>query len=370
MSTNPGLPPIAALLAELGWTRGLARSLVYESDDAEDLAQDAMLASLRRPPSDDGPLRPWLATVVRNLWRSRIRGNRRRGARELVGHDGETPPTPEESMVRMEEHAGPCRAGGPARRALPADGGAALLRGAVGGGDRPQPRRPGWHRALAAQGGPGQAAGGPGCAPPRPPGGLGGPAGAPWPRRPRAGAGGARGDGGAHLVRCWRGGGGRGRGDRRPQEARPAGRSGRTCGERGAAVVDASGAAVGAPAGLRGACADQPRRVPPAPAEGRRRRPRGRDPAAGRPAAAGPLRARRPQPQGRGRHPGRARARAGARPRSRRRLHLRVPQLRLPAGLVAAGRAGPGTRASSPPSTVRSSTAHAPSRPPATPSRR
>ncbi|HUQ01810.1 MAG TPA: sigma-70 family RNA polymerase sigma factor [Kofleriaceae bacterium] len=72
------------LTADLDAMRALARSLVHGDPDAEDLVQDAALAALEHPPATDRPVRPWLATVLRNRWRMLYRGATRRAAREDV----------------------------------------------------------------------------------------------------------------------------------------------------------------------------------------------------------------------------------------------------------------------------------------------
>ena len=60
--------------------RALARSLAH--GEADDLLQDAAVAALEHPPATDRPVRPWLATVIRNRWRMNRRGEARRAARE------------------------------------------------------------------------------------------------------------------------------------------------------------------------------------------------------------------------------------------------------------------------------------------------
>ena len=85
MSTQPQALSEEALLAELGWIRGLARSLVRDAASAEDLAQETYLAALERPPRtarSGASLRAWLAKVTRTLARTRARGEKRRELRE------------------------------------------------------------------------------------------------------------------------------------------------------------------------------------------------------------------------------------------------------------------------------------------------
>ena len=73
---------LETILAESAWVRSLARSLTRTEADAEDLMQDAWTAAIRRPPDADRPVRPWLATVLRNLARSKQRSAARLRARE------------------------------------------------------------------------------------------------------------------------------------------------------------------------------------------------------------------------------------------------------------------------------------------------
>ena len=65
MDTTPR--DLDALLAQAGWAKALARSLVCDPDRAEDLVQRAWLAALRTPPDAAIPPRRWLAVVMRNF---------------------------------------------------------------------------------------------------------------------------------------------------------------------------------------------------------------------------------------------------------------------------------------------------------------
>jgi RNA polymerase sigma factor (sigma-70 family) len=73
-----------AILRELEGMRALARSLVHGDAEAEDLLQDAAVATLEHPPATDRPVRPWLAAVLRNRRRMDLRGAARRAAREEI----------------------------------------------------------------------------------------------------------------------------------------------------------------------------------------------------------------------------------------------------------------------------------------------
>ena len=82
MTTASPAQAIADLLDHQEWTRRLARSLVWDDAQAEDLAQNVFLAALQRPPKTDRPLRPWLAAVLRNLRAKHALSERRRQARD------------------------------------------------------------------------------------------------------------------------------------------------------------------------------------------------------------------------------------------------------------------------------------------------
>ncbi len=78
---------------ELGALRRLAGALASGAD-ADDLVQDTMLAALRRPPTQDRPVRPWLQAVLRNRRVSRLRALAREQAR-----DAALPPAPAEPSL-------------------------------------------------------------------------------------------------------------------------------------------------------------------------------------------------------------------------------------------------------------------------------
>ncbi len=90
------------LLAHAGFVRALARSLVWEEDAAADLEQDTWLAALRRPEPAPRSWRAWLAAVASNLARMRIRGARRREARERVASVPEALPSAAELLERED----------------------------------------------------------------------------------------------------------------------------------------------------------------------------------------------------------------------------------------------------------------------------
>ena len=65
------------LLDHAEWIGRLARSLVRDEHEAEDLVQETWLAALRSRPDEARTLRPWLGHVLRNFVRQRIRRDAR-----------------------------------------------------------------------------------------------------------------------------------------------------------------------------------------------------------------------------------------------------------------------------------------------------
>lgn len=88
--TSAQIPDLQTLLADGGWVRDLARSLVADGNDAEDLAQEACLIALKRPPSRVDNLFGWFERVMRNLHRQGFRADSRRLRREVHAQDGKT----------------------------------------------------------------------------------------------------------------------------------------------------------------------------------------------------------------------------------------------------------------------------------------
>ena len=69
------------LLAHAEWLHRIARSLVGDAV-AADIVQDTFEIALKARPKAEGPLRPWLGGVVRNVARMATRGRVRREKRE------------------------------------------------------------------------------------------------------------------------------------------------------------------------------------------------------------------------------------------------------------------------------------------------
>jgi RNA polymerase sigma factor (sigma-70 family) len=92
---------MVASLADLQWLRRFARVLARDADEADDLVQEALLATWKRGPDRDGSLRPWLATVVRNLFRMRLRADARREQREQTVDAPTSAPEPDRELERL-----------------------------------------------------------------------------------------------------------------------------------------------------------------------------------------------------------------------------------------------------------------------------
>lgn len=91
------------LLAHGAWLRRLALRIVRDADVADDLVQDTWAATVRRPPERGESVKPWLAKVLVNALRMRVRSEGRRAAREQATMllDDEVP-TPDVLVARAE----------------------------------------------------------------------------------------------------------------------------------------------------------------------------------------------------------------------------------------------------------------------------
>jgi RNA polymerase sigma-70 factor (ECF subfamily) len=90
------------LLAHGDWMRGLARRLLGDRDEADDLVQETWLNALRVPPARGQTLRPWIATVLLNLIRSRARSRARAQVRHEQLPAPEAAPTAEEVLAQRQ----------------------------------------------------------------------------------------------------------------------------------------------------------------------------------------------------------------------------------------------------------------------------
>ena len=105
-------PPLSELLAHGDWVRALARTLVRDPNGADDLAQDAFVIALERPPQHAGNLRGWWARVLHNLHRERLRNHRNEPSHHnehnsspLEGAFPNAPATPHQPTFDTTPHA-------------------------------------------------------------------------------------------------------------------------------------------------------------------------------------------------------------------------------------------------------------------------
>jgi RNA polymerase sigma-70 factor (ECF subfamily) len=92
------------LLRHAGFVRALAGRLSADAHEADDLAQETLLAAVRRPPAGRRDVRGWLAAVVRNLARMDRRARRRRAAYERSARLPRAVERPDEAAARLELH--------------------------------------------------------------------------------------------------------------------------------------------------------------------------------------------------------------------------------------------------------------------------
>jgi RNA polymerase sigma factor (sigma-70 family) len=104
--TNPyAAVPVEVLIEHAEWARRLARALTGHYEDAADLLQETWAEVLRHPPDDRGPLKPWLATVLRRARRRFASRDTARRARETnAALAEEAPASAEDLLLRFEQH--------------------------------------------------------------------------------------------------------------------------------------------------------------------------------------------------------------------------------------------------------------------------
>ena len=76
MGNDPRPIDTAGLLRQIGWVRSLARSLVLDDEQAEDLVQETLLAALEGSNRTRARPRAWLAKVLRHCKSARERSER------------------------------------------------------------------------------------------------------------------------------------------------------------------------------------------------------------------------------------------------------------------------------------------------------
>ena len=105
MSIRGRATDLEAILAQSGWVRAFAARLVRDPGEADDLAQEALLAAQRRVPEEREGLRPWLARVLRNLAARGRRDRARAQQREREAARSEAQPASDELAASEELRA-------------------------------------------------------------------------------------------------------------------------------------------------------------------------------------------------------------------------------------------------------------------------
>ena len=90
------------LLEHSEWLGSLARHLVRDPQEAEDLVQETWVAALRNGPRDESRYRSWLGRVLRNFAFINFRQRQRRQAREQLVATKESVVGPEECVQKLE----------------------------------------------------------------------------------------------------------------------------------------------------------------------------------------------------------------------------------------------------------------------------
>lgn len=102
--TSPSTPSLSLDSSDLSWLRRLARALLRDRIEADDLVQETVLAALESRSGSVGAKRPWLASVARRLAVRRRRSDIRREDRErdhIHGAEG----TPADELALAAESA-------------------------------------------------------------------------------------------------------------------------------------------------------------------------------------------------------------------------------------------------------------------------
>lgn len=94
-------PSPADLLAHVSWVRALARELVHDGAEAEDLAQETLVRVLEHPPRTSGALGSFLRRVLVNVRGERHRKDARRAERERRAARPEAAPAPGEIAEQL-----------------------------------------------------------------------------------------------------------------------------------------------------------------------------------------------------------------------------------------------------------------------------
>ncbi|MHC4815486.1 MAG: sigma-70 family RNA polymerase sigma factor [Planctomycetota bacterium] len=101
MTPDPRKLDSDGLRAQTRSLRALARALVGDAHDADDVVQDAWLTALNRPPKRGWSLGSWLSGITRNRARQQTREQQRRARREHAAATPDVRP-PDDSIERID----------------------------------------------------------------------------------------------------------------------------------------------------------------------------------------------------------------------------------------------------------------------------
>ena len=100
---DPKTASLEELLAHSGWVQALAKSLLADEHQAEDVSQQTLMVALERKPYGGAGLQAWLTRVARGIALNLRRGERRRLAREeKVAQTGATAASSDEIVAWAE----------------------------------------------------------------------------------------------------------------------------------------------------------------------------------------------------------------------------------------------------------------------------
>jgi RNA polymerase sigma factor (sigma-70 family) len=102
MSVRSGTPGLQDLIGRAAWARRLARQLVRQDAEADDLLQETWLVAAEKAPEGEAPSRRWLAGVLRVLGMrgARAAGRRRQREAESAANAAAVPP---EAVARPDD---------------------------------------------------------------------------------------------------------------------------------------------------------------------------------------------------------------------------------------------------------------------------
>src|SRR5690348_12396252 len=104
MTAPSAPPPLDELLARREWVRRFARTLARDDATADDLAQDAWVATIEHPPRHADAPAGWFRRVLLHRAMNRARGERRREAHETAASRPDVSPSTADVVAAAESH--------------------------------------------------------------------------------------------------------------------------------------------------------------------------------------------------------------------------------------------------------------------------